>query len=65
MTKNTLKIFGPGTWCTKNLTVGYQVAHHRYLLTSCPGLINLALVLNKFFYSPGQDVKRYPWCSTR
>ena len=37
MTKNTLKIFGPKTWCTKK-PFGYRVAHHRYLLTSRPEL---------------------------
>ena len=37
-TKNTLKIFDPWTWCTKK-PFGYRVAHHGYLLTSCPGLI--------------------------
>ena len=34
--KNTFKIFGPGTWCTKK-PFGYWVVHHGYLLTSCPG----------------------------
>ena len=34
MTKNTLKIDVSKTWCKKKL-VGYQVAHHKYLLTSC------------------------------
>ena len=34
--KNTLKIFGPGTWWTKK-PFGYRVAHHGYILMSCPG----------------------------
>ena len=31
-----LKIFSLKTWCTK-MPFGYRVAHHGYLLTSCPG----------------------------
>ena len=31
-----LKIFSLKTWCTKK-PFGYRVAHHGYLLTSCPG----------------------------
>ena len=31
-----LKMFVPKTWCTKKPFV-YQVLHHGYLLTSCPG----------------------------
>ena len=34
--KKAIKLFGPRTWCTKK-PFGYQVAHHGYLLTSCPG----------------------------
>ena len=34
--KKVLKIFRRWTWCTKK-PIGYRVAHHRYLLTSCPG----------------------------
>ena len=37
-----LKKFGTRTWC-KNKPFGHQVAHNRYLLTSCPGHINLIL----------------------
>ena len=32
--KNTLKMFGPRTWCMKK-PFGYQVVHQGYLLTSC------------------------------
>ena len=31
-----LKMFSLKTWCTKK-PFGYRVAHHGYLLTSCPG----------------------------
>ena len=34
--KEVLKIFGHITWCTKK-QFSYRVAHHGYLLTSCPG----------------------------
>ena len=30
-------MFGSKTWCMKK-PFGYRVAHHGYLLTSCPGL---------------------------
>ena len=41
--KKTLKIFGPRTWCEKK-PFGHRIAHHGYLLMSCPGQY-----INKFF----------------
>ena len=38
-TKKALKTFSPKTWCMKK-PFCYRVAHHGYLLTSCPGLYN-------------------------
>ena len=52
--KNTLKIFGPRTWCTKK-SFGYRVAHHGYLLTSCPGQYIIMIIVKNFNNSSTND----------
>ena len=44
-----LKMFSLKTLCTKK-PFGYRVAHHGYLLTSCPGQESLASIENEPFY---------------